>query len=55
MSKKIKIEVPKRAKRRNTIKVEMDRMTRPSTFKSRKRSLEAKEADREIKEYLQGE
>ncbi len=52
MSKKFTITVPK--KKRNFVKVEMDRLTRPSTFKSRKRSLEAKEADKQIKEYFQG-
>tara|TARA_R100001082_G_scaffold11127_2_gene6040 strand:+ start:925 stop:1089 length:165 start_codon:yes stop_codon:yes gene_type:complete len=52
MSKKFTITVPK--KRRNFVKVEMDRLTRPSTFKSRKRKLLAREADKEIKEYFQG-
>ena len=55
MSKKFTITVPKQPKRRNTIKVEMDRLTKPSTFKSRKRKLLAREADKEIKEYFQGE
>ena len=53
MSKKFTITVPK--KKRNFVKVEMDRLTKPSTFKSRKRKLLAREADKEIKEYLQGE
>ena len=39
-------------KKRNWIKTSMDRFTSPAVHRSRKRSLEAKEADREILEHL---
>ena len=39
-------------KTRNWIKPSMDRFTSPAVHRSRKRSLEAKEADREILEHF---
>ena len=39
-------------KKRNWIKTRMDRFTSPAVHRSRKRSLEAKEADREILEHF---
>ena len=39
-------------KKRNFIKASMDRWTAPRVHKSRLRTLEAKEADREILEHL---
>ncbi len=39
-------------KKRNYVKTSMDRFTSPAVHRSHKRSLEAKEADREILEHL---
>ena len=39
-------------KRRNPEKVVMDKYYHPKTFRSRKRTLSATDADKEIKEYL---
>jgi hypothetical protein len=39
---------------RSPVKVAMDKVTRPSTFRSRKRSLEAEEAEKEINDYMEG-
>ena len=39
-------------KKRNYVKTSMDRFTSPAVHRSRKRSLEAKEADKEILEHL---
>ena len=39
-------------KKRNWIKTSMDRFTSPAVHRSRKRSLDAKEADRDILEQL---
>ena len=41
-------------KRRNPEKVVMDKYYHPKTFRSRKRTLSAKDADREIKDFMEG-
>jgi len=50
-SKKIK----KVLKTRNPEKVVMDMYYHPKVYRSRKRSLGAKEAEQEIKDYMRGE
>ena len=42
----------KRSTRRNWIKTSMDRFTSPAVHRSRLRTLEAKEADKELLEHL---
>lgn len=41
-------------KRRNVFKTEMDKYQHPKVFRSRKRTLEAKEHMKEMKEYFNG-
>jgi len=41
--------------RRNPEKVVMDKYYHPKAFRSRKRTLSATDADKEIKEYMRGE
>jgi len=47
-------QVRKVPKKRNPEKVVMDRHYPPKVYRSRKRSLGAKEAEQEIKDYMRG-
>lgn len=42
------------ARKRSPEKVSMDQMNRPKVFRSRKRALEAQDADNQIKDYMRG-
>lgn len=53
MSTKNKRRSPR--KRRNPEKVVMDKYYHPKTFRSRKRTLSATDADKELKEYMRGD
>ena len=54
MSKGIKKGLGLTVKRRNPEKVVMDRFYKPAAFKSRKRDLDAKDAQKQIKDYMRG-